>query len=105
MHNALFKWCGSLGKLCKGVSMHVELVVKALASYSLWCLYKLIYWEALGKMKTQRAILRLILFLQNLFNSTKDIRNPKLVRCQDLVGMNGLQCTGGLFLLEPLNDG
>ena len=31
-HNALFKWCGSLGKLCKGVSMHVELVVKSLAT-------------------------------------------------------------------------
>lgn len=65
------------------------------SSYSLWCLDKLNYWEALGKMKTQRAILRLILFLLNLFNSKKDIRNPKLVRCQDLVGMNGLQCTGG----------
>ena len=93
VHNALFKWCGSLGKLCKGE--YACWTSCESSSYSLWCLDKLNYWEALGKMKTQRAILRLILFLLNLFNSKKDIRNPKLVRCQDLVGMNGLQCTGG----------
>lgn len=33
MH-ALFKWCGLPGKLCDGVSVRVELVVKALAIVS-----------------------------------------------------------------------